>query len=60
MLQQYTANAFYQKALSNEHILVTPHIAFATKQASENGREIAVQNIESFFRGEFKNIVQKK
>ena len=55
-----TQNKFYQKALSNEKILVTPHIAFSTTQASKNGREIAIQNIESFLRGEPKNIVRKK
>jgi len=55
-----TKNEFYQKALSNPKILVTPHIAFSTKQASTNGREITLQNIESFLKGEMKNIVRKK
>lgn len=55
-----TTNAFYQKALSNPKILVTPHIAFSTTQASANGREIAIQNIESFLKGEPKNILKKK
>jgi phosphoglycerate dehydrogenase-like enzyme len=54
-----TANEFYQKALSNPKILVTPHIAFATKQAGTNGREIAIQNIEAFVKGELRNIVRK-
>ncbi|NTU98502.1 hypothetical protein HGA64_00630 [Candidatus Falkowbacteria bacterium] len=53
-------NDFYQKALSNPKILVTPHIAFSTKQAVANSREIAVQNIESFLKGEPKNILKKK
>ncbi|MEJ2267742.1 MAG: NAD(P)-dependent oxidoreductase [Nanoarchaeota archaeon] len=55
-----TQNAFYQKALSNSKILVTPHIAFSTKQAVANGREIAIQNIESFLTGNPKNILRKK
>jgi phosphoglycerate dehydrogenase-like enzyme len=55
-----TKNEFYQKALSNDKILVTPHIAFSTTQASRNGREIAIQNIESFLKGEPKNIVRKQ
>lgn len=55
-----TTNAFYQKAMSNPEILVTPHIAFSTKQASVNGREIAIKNIESFLRGKPKNILKKK
>jgi len=55
-----TTNEFYMKALGNPKILVTPHIAFATKQASENGREIAIQNIEAFCSGTPKNIVRKK
>jgi len=55
-----TKNAFYRKALGNSKILVTPHIAFSTKQASENGREIAIQNIESFLKGKPRNILKKK
>jgi len=55
-----TTNAFYQKALGNSKILVTPHVAFSTKQAGINGREIAIQNIESFLKGKPKNILRKK
>lgn len=55
-----TTNDFYQKALSNPKILVTPHIAFSTKQAVANGREIAIQNIESYLNGTPKNILNKK
>lgn len=55
-----TTNDFYQKALSNSKILVTPHIAFSTKQAVSNGREIAIQNIESYLEGKPKNILRKK
>lgn len=55
-----TTNDFYQKALSNPKILVTPHIAFSTKQAITNGAEIAIQNIESFLKGKPKNILTKK
>jgi phosphoglycerate dehydrogenase-like enzyme len=55
-----TTNEFYQKALSNPKILVTPHIAFSTKQAVVNGAEIAIQNIESFLKGKLQNIIKKK
>ena len=55
-----TKNKFYQKAMSNPKILVTPHIAFSTKQASANGREITIKNIESFFAGKPQNILKKK
>lgn len=55
-----TTNDFYQKALSNPKILVTPHIAFSTEQAIANGREIAIQNIEFFLKGKPKNILRKK
>lgn len=55
-----TTNDFYQKALSNSKILVTPHIAFSTKQAVANGREIAIQNIEAFLKGEMQNVLRKK
>ena len=46
--------------MSNSKILVTPHIAFSTTQASANGREIAIQNIESFLKGSPENILRKK
>lgn len=55
-----TTNDFYQKALGNSKILVTPHIAFSTKQAVANGREIAIQNIEAYLSGKPKNILRKK
>ncbi|MCL2038059.1 NAD-binding protein [Candidatus Saccharibacteria bacterium] len=54
-----TENEFYQKAFSNEKILVTPHIAFATDVASQNGGEICVQNIEAWLSGKPVNIVKK-
>ncbi len=55
-----TTNEFYQKALSNPKILVTPHIAFSSKQAVMNGAEIAVQNIETFVSGKPQNILTKE
>lgn len=55
-----TTNKFYQKALSNPKVLVTPHIAFSTKQAIANGAEIAIQNIEAFVSGKPQNILTKK
>lgn len=55
-----TTNDFYQRVLSNPKILVTPHIAFSTKQAIANGAEIAIENIESFLKGKPKNILKKK
>ncbi len=55
-----TTNAFYQKALRNPKILVTPHIAFSTKQAVANGAEIAVQNIEAYLQGKPQNVLKKK
>lgn len=55
-----TTNEFYQKALGNPKILVTPHIAFSTKQAVAGGAEIAVQNIEAFMAGKPQNVLTKK
>ena len=55
-----TTNEFYQKALSNDKILVTPHIAFSTTQAIAGGREIAIQNIEKYIVGNSQNILHKK
>jgi phosphoglycerate dehydrogenase-like enzyme len=54
-----TTNKFYQKALSNQKVLVTPHIAWSTKQALVNGAEIAVQNIEAFVAGKPQNVLTK-
>lgn len=54
-----TKNAFYQKCLAHKKILVTPHVAFATKEASANGRETAIQNIEAYVRGEARNVLRK-
>jgi len=55
-----TTNAFYQKCMSNEKILVTPHIAFSTKQAIAGGAEVAVKNIEAFVAGKPQNVLRKK
>ncbi|MBT6691617.1 hypothetical protein HOB10_04770 [Candidatus Parcubacteria bacterium] len=55
-----TTNDFYQKALSNDKILVTPHIAFSTTQAVAQGGEIAIGNIEAFLAGKPRNILKKK
>ncbi|MFH1649578.1 MAG: NAD(P)-dependent oxidoreductase [Candidatus Woesearchaeota archaeon] len=55
-----TANAFYNKALSAEKILVTPHIAFATEQAKRNGAETVIRNVEAYAAGKWINVVVKK
>ena len=54
-----TTNEFYQKALSNPKVLVTPHIAFSTKQAIANGGEVAVKNIEAYLNGNPQNVLTK-
>lgn len=55
-----THNDFYQKLLKQPKVLVTPHIAGATEQASVNGTEIAVQNIEAFASDKPQNILHKQ
>jgi phosphoglycerate dehydrogenase-like enzyme len=55
-----TRNSFYQEALSNPKVLVTPHVAWSTKQAIVNGGEIAVQNIEAYVTGKPQNVLVKK
>lgn len=55
-----TTNKFYQKALQNQAVLVTPHIAFSTKQAVTNGLEIGIQNIEAFVAGKPMNVLTKR
>jgi len=55
-----TTNAFYQKALSNPKVLVTPHVAWSTKQAIVSGTEITVQNIEAFVAGKPQNVLTKR
>ncbi|HUS25972.1 MAG TPA: NAD(P)-dependent oxidoreductase [Nevskiaceae bacterium] len=53
------SNDFYKKCLSNEKILVTPHVAGVTKQAAANGLEIMVQNVEAYVSGTPRNILKK-
>ncbi|MEK7462383.1 MAG: NAD(P)-dependent oxidoreductase [Patescibacteria group bacterium] len=55
-----TQNAFYQKCLNHPKVLVTPHVAFSAKEASAQGREVAIQNIEAYLIGEPQNILTKK
>lgn len=55
-----TTNAFYQKALSNPKVLVTPHVAWSTAQAQANGSDIAVKNIEAFLSGTPQNVLRKR
>lgn len=53
------SNDFYKKCLSNEKILVTPHVAGVTKQAAANGLEIMVKNVEAYLQGSPQNILKK-
>ena len=52
-------NDFYKKCLSNEKILVTPHVAGVTKQAAANGLEIMVQNVEAYLGASPQNVLIK-
>lgn len=53
------SNDFYQKCMTNEKILVTPHVAGITRQAATNGTEIMVQNVEAFLSGKPQNVLEK-
>lgn len=53
------SNAFYKKCMSNEKILVTPHVAGVTKQAAANGLEIMVQDVEMYLQGKPQNVLRK-
>lgn len=53
------SNDFYKKCLSNDKILVTPHVAGVTKQAAANGLEIIVQNVEGYLAGNPQNVLKK-
>jgi phosphoglycerate dehydrogenase-like enzyme len=53
------SNEFYKKCLSNDKILVTPHVAGVTKQASLNGLEVMVQNVEAYLSGKPQNVLKK-
>jgi D-3-phosphoglycerate dehydrogenase / 2-oxoglutarate reductase len=53
------SNPFYRKALGQDKILVTPHVAFATAQAGENGTEAVVRNVEAFFDSQPQNVLTK-
>jgi len=53
------SNAFYKKCMSNDKILVTPHVAGVTKQAAVNGLEIMVKNVEGYLSGTPQNVLKK-
>lgn len=53
------SNDFYKKCMTNEKILVTPHVAGITKQAGRNGTEIMVKNVEMYLAGTPQNILKK-
>jgi phosphoglycerate dehydrogenase-like enzyme len=55
-----TTNAFYQKCLTNDKILVTPHVAAITTKAGANAAETLVQNVEAFAKGEPQNVIDKQ
>jgi len=55
-----TTNAFYQKCLTNEKILVTPHVAAMTTLSGANAMETIVQNVEAFAAGKPQNILTKE
>ena len=40
-----------------DNVIVTPHIAYDTKEAKNRIRQITVENIKSFLLGEIKNNV---
>ena len=53
------SNAFYKKCMSNDKILVTPHVAGVTSQAAANGLEIMVTNVEAYIGGNPQNVLKK-
>ena len=53
------SNAFYKKCMSNDKVLVTPHVAGVTKQAAANGLEVVVKNVEEYINGTPQNILKK-
>jgi D-3-phosphoglycerate dehydrogenase / 2-oxoglutarate reductase len=53
------SNDFYKKCLSNDKVLVTPHVAGITRQAAANGLEIMVQNVEAYLGGKPQNVLKK-
>ena len=55
-----TTNDFYQKCLSNDKILVTPHVAAVTEDARANAMETLVQNVEAFAAGNPQNVITKQ
>jgi len=54
-----TKNEYYSTVVKHDKILATPHIAFATKQASTNAMEIMVQNVEAYLGGKPQNVLTK-
>ncbi len=55
-----TTNDFYKKCLTNDKILVTPHVAAITEGARANAMETLVQNVEAFAKGTPQNVLDKQ
>lgn len=53
------SNDFYKKCLTNEKILVTPHVAGVTGQAFANNLEVMVENVEMYLKGTPINLLSK-
>lgn len=55
-----TTNDFYKKCLTNDKIVVTPHVAAITEGARANAMETLVQNVEAFAKGTPQNVISKQ
>ena len=52
-----TSDSFYQKIVSHEKILSTPHIAWATDKSSQLGNKIMIDNIEAWINKKPINVI---
>lgn len=52
-----TDDPLYQKLLSHERVLVTPHVSYNTPMSMKLGADVMIDNVEAFIKGKPQNVV---
>lgn len=52
-----TDDVLYQKLLSHDRVLVTPHVSYNTPMSMKLGADVMIDNVEAFIKGKPQNVV---
>ena len=52
-----TDDPLYQKLLSHDRVLVTPHVSYNTPMSMKLGADVMIDNVEAFIKGKPQNVV---